>query len=72
MLTILLSISISHARALISQSALASKFQDIIIPVVNPGDLVSVTLREDIMVYNALDISFNVSVNLSEIGRAHV
>jgi hypothetical protein len=40
-LTMLLSISISHTRALMSQSALGSKFQDIIIPIVNPGDLVS-------------------------------
>jgi hypothetical protein len=40
-LAMLLSISISHTRALMSQSVLGSKFQDIIIPIVNPGDLVS-------------------------------
>jgi len=40
-LAMMLSISISHTRALMSQSALGSKFQDIIIPIVNPGDLIS-------------------------------
>ena len=40
-LVMLLSISISHTRALMSQSALGTKFQDIIIPIVNPGELMS-------------------------------
>jgi hypothetical protein len=40
-LATLLSISISHTRALMSQSALGSKFQDIMVPLVNPSNLIS-------------------------------
>jgi hypothetical protein len=39
-LVMLLSISISHTRALMSQSALGSKFQDIIVPLINPSNLI--------------------------------
>jgi hypothetical protein len=40
-LVMLLSISISHTRSLMSQSALGSKFQDIIVPLINPSNLIS-------------------------------
>jgi hypothetical protein len=40
-LVMLLSISISHTRALMSQSVLGSKFQDVIIPLINPSNLIS-------------------------------
>lgn len=34
-----LSLSISHSRALLSKNAMGTKFADLIIPIVNPSDI---------------------------------
>ena len=38
MLVIILSISITHARALISRNAVGTKFADIYLPIINPTE----------------------------------
>ena len=47
-LAVMLGLSVSHTRALMAQSALGSKFQDVLIPIVNPVDLVSQLIPAEI------------------------
>jgi hypothetical protein len=48
MLSTLLSISISHSRALLAQSAMGTAFQDIYIPLVNPELVAKDLFNQDI------------------------
>lgn len=47
-LSTLLSISISHSRALLAQSAMGTAFQDIYIPLVNPEQVVKELFNQDV------------------------
>lgn len=48
LLSTLLSISISHSRALLAQSAMGTAFQDIYIPLINPDQLAKELFNPDV------------------------